>query len=114
MQSSSPMPKDAVPESRGPLATPTAGVLAGIGFATASFATFALHDAAIKWVVADYSPWQVLFTRSVVILMLCLMIGRRRTVIQTVRSPIRNALFARAIGLLLAWLCFYTAARSLE
>src|SRR3954467_739050 len=100
MQPAFPMSEDFTPESRSALATPTGGVLAGIGFATASFATFALHDAAIKWVVAAYSPWQVLFTRSVVILMLCLLIGRRRTLIQTVRSPIRNALLARAIGLL--------------
>jgi drug/metabolite transporter (DMT)-like permease len=88
--------------------------MTGILCATGSFATFALHDAAIKWVVADTSPWQVLFTRSVVILALCLIIGRKRVVMQTIRSPIRNALFARAIGLLLAWLCFYTAARSLQ
>jgi drug/metabolite transporter (DMT)-like permease len=89
-------------------------VLSGIGLVTASYATFALHDAAIKWLVADYSPLQVLFIRSVVILTLCLMIGRQRTIIQTVRSPIRNALLARAIGLLAAWLCFYPAARSLQ
>jgi drug/metabolite transporter (DMT)-like permease len=108
------MSQGSQPESRSHPATPVSGVLTGIGLATASFATFALHDAAIKWLVADYSPWQVLFVRSAVILSLCLIIGRRRVVIQTMRSPIRNALFARAIGLLLAWLCFYTAARSLQ
>lgn len=108
------MPHGATPESRSPTATPVGGVLTGITLATSSFAVFALHDAGIKWLVADYSPWQVLFVRSAVILLLCLIIGRRRTLIQTARSPIRNALFARAIGLLLAWLCFYTAARSLQ
>jgi drug/metabolite transporter (DMT)-like permease len=90
-------------------------VLTGIVCAISSFATFALHDAAIKWVVVeDYSPWQVLFIRSAVILAICLIIGRKRVVLQTVRSPVRNALFARAIGLLLAWLCFYSAAKDLQ
>jgi drug/metabolite transporter (DMT)-like permease len=94
---------------------PSGGVLGGIACAVGSFAIFALHDAAIKWVVmAEYSPWQVLFTRSIVILGICLALGRRRVVIQTVRSPIRNALLARAIGLLLAWLCFYSAAGKLQ
>jgi drug/metabolite transporter (DMT)-like permease len=90
-------------------------VLTGIACAIGSFAVFALHDAAIKWVVMEeYSPWQVLFIRSIVILAICLAIGRRRVVIQTLRSPIRNALLARAIGLLLAWLCFYSAAGKLQ
>ncbi len=48
------------------------------------------------------------------ILAICLAIGRKRVVIQTLRSPIRNALLARAIGLLMAWLCFYTAAGKLQ
>jgi drug/metabolite transporter (DMT)-like permease len=108
------MPQGSNLESRSHPATPVSGVLTGIGLATGSYATFALHDAAIKWLVADYSPWQVLFVRSAVILSICLIIGRRRVVFQTLRSPIRNALFARAIGLLMAWLCFYTAARSLQ
>jgi drug/metabolite transporter (DMT)-like permease len=108
------MPHGTTPASRSHPATPVGGVLTGILCATGAFATFALHDAAIKWLVADYSPWQVLFVRSVVILAICLIIGRRRVVVQTLRSPIRNALLARAIGLLMAWLCFYTAARSLQ
>jgi len=95
-------------------AVPRGGVLVGIGLVSVSFATFALHDAVIKWVVADYSPVQVLFLRSLVILILCLAIGRRRIAMQSLRSPIRNALLARAIGLLLAWLSFYTAAKSLQ
>jgi drug/metabolite transporter (DMT)-like permease len=109
------MPEGTSPESRGRPAAPSGAVLTGIACAIASFAVFALHDAAIKWVVmADYSPWQVLFSRSLVILLICLAIGRKRVVVQTLRSPIRNALLARAIGLLLAWLCFYSAAGKLQ
>jgi drug/metabolite transporter (DMT)-like permease len=109
------MPEGATSESRSRSAAPVGGVLSGIACAVGSFAIFALHDAAIKWVVmASFSPWQVLFIRSVVILGICLAIGRRRVVIQTLRSPIRNALLARSIGLLLAWLCFYSAAATLQ
>lgn len=107
------MPHGTSPESRDRTA-PAGSVLSGIAMAVASYATFALHDAAIKWLVADYSPWQVLFSRSLVILMLCLAIGRGRIVVRSLHSPIRNALLARSVGLLLAWLCFYTAARSLQ
>jgi len=109
------MPHGTPPESRSRPAAPVGSVLTGIACAVGSFAVFALHDAAIKWVVmADYSPVQVLFVRSVVILTICLVLGRRRVVTQTLRSPVRNALLARAVGLLLAWLCFYTAAGKLQ
>ena len=108
------MPEGASPESREKSAPPVGGVLAGIAMAIASYAAFALHDAAIKWLVADYSPWQVLFLRSIVIFTICLVIGRQRIVVRAVRSPIRGVLLARALGLLMAWLCFYTAARSLQ
>jgi drug/metabolite transporter (DMT)-like permease len=93
---------------------PRGGVLVGIALVSVSFAAFALQDAVVKWVVADYSPWQVLLTRSAVIVMICLSIGRTRLVVHCVRSPIRNTLLARAAALLLAWLSFYTAARSLQ
>ena len=105
-----PTPAKAMP----PRIVPRGGILVGIGLVTVSFAAFALQDAIVKWVVADYSPWQVLLTRSAVIVMICLAIGRRRLVLHSARSPIRNALLARAVGLLLAWLSFYTAARSLQ
>jgi drug/metabolite transporter (DMT)-like permease len=105
-----PAPTKAMP----PRIVPRGGVLVGIGLVTVSFAAFALQDAIVKWVVADYSTWQVLFTRSAVIVVICLTIGRRRLVLHSVRSPIRNTLLARAIGLLLAWLSFYTAAKSLQ
>src|SRR5690242_16031069 len=118
--SSNPMPEGAQPESRprpaAPVGSvPSGGVLGGIACAVGSFAIFALHDAAIKWVVmAEYSPWQVLFSCSIVILWICRALSRHRMVNQTVRSPIRNALLARAIGLLLAWICFYSAAGKLQ
>lgn len=90
------------------------GVLWGILSVSAAFAIFTLHDAGIKWLVAGYAPLQVLFIRSCVIMLICTAIGRERLVLQSVRSPIRNALLLRSLGLLGAWLAFYTAAKSLQ
>jgi hypothetical protein len=50
----------------------------GLILALCGWLLFSLHDAAIKWLVADHSAWQVLFVRSAVILAICLAIGRRR------------------------------------
>jgi drug/metabolite transporter (DMT)-like permease len=90
------------------------GVLWGILSVSGAFAIFTLHDAGIKWLVAGYAPLQVLFVRSAVILVICLCIGRKPVVLRSARSPIRNALLLRSLGLLGAWLSFYTAARSLQ
>jgi drug/metabolite transporter (DMT)-like permease len=90
------------------------GVLWGILSVSGAFAIFTLHDAGIKWLVAGYAPLQILFIRSVVILVICTCMGRRRLAMQSIRSPIRNTLLLRSLGLLGAWLCFYTAARSLQ
>jgi drug/metabolite transporter (DMT)-like permease len=113
------MPEGATPTSLDPGKTipatpPSGGVLSGIALVTVSFAAFALQDAIVKWVVADYAPIQVLLMRSAVIVMICLATGRQRLVLHCFRSPIRNTLLARAVGLLLAWLCFYSAAKSLQ
>ncbi|HVZ00410.1 MAG TPA: DMT family transporter [Dongiaceae bacterium] len=89
-------------------------VLWGILAVSGAFAIFSLHDAGIKWLVAGYAPLQVLFIRSCVILAICAGIGRERLVVQCARSPIRDTLLVRSLGLLGAWLCFYTAAKSLQ
>jgi drug/metabolite transporter (DMT)-like permease len=90
------------------------GVLYGIACVMASYAMFALHDAGIKWLVADYSAWQILFVRSVVIFAVCMLVSRGRVARRAYCSPIRNALLLRAFGLLGAWLCFYNAAATLS
>jgi drug/metabolite transporter (DMT)-like permease len=119
------MPKEDAPigsEAGQPAPTEVAGgrttgrhaVLWGILFVCTSFAIFTAHDAAIKWLVADYAPLQVLFVRSAVILVLCVVIGRKPMIGRSIRSPIRNALLLRSVFLLAAWLCFYTAAQQLQ
>jgi drug/metabolite transporter (DMT)-like permease len=79
----------------------------------AAYFVFAVHDAGIKWLVADIPVWQVLFVRSATILVVCLAIGRRALLERAAASPLKRPLAFRGVVNLAAWLCYYSAARSL-
>lgn len=97
-----------------PTRNPTSStVLAGVGLGVAGYGVFSLQDAAVKWLVADYSVWQVLFIRSVTLTALLLLIARRDGFLAAVRSPNKRPLLLRAAVILAAWLCYYNAARHL-
>ena len=85
----------------------------GIWVGVAAYGLFAAHDAAIKWLVADLPVWQVLFIRSATILSVCLILGRRPLLERAVASPLKRALALRGVINLVAWLCYYSAARAL-
>jgi len=85
----------------------------GIALGVAAYFVFAVHDAGIKWLVADVPVWQVLFFRSATILTLCLAIGRRGLLERAAASPLKRPLAMRGLINLAAWLCYYSAARSL-
>lgn len=74
---------------------------------------FAVHDAGIKWLVADIPVWQVLFFRSATILIVCLAIGRRKLLERAAASSLKLPLAMRGVINLAAWLCYYSAARTL-
>ena len=52
-------------------------VMAGIGLGVMAYALFSVHDATNKYLVASLPVWQVLFFRSVTIVVVCLVVGRR-------------------------------------
>ncbi|MCU1738240.1 MULTISPECIES: DMT family transporter [Pseudomonas] len=87
--------------------------LQGIGLCTLGYAFLALQDAAIKWLVADYSVITVLFWRGLVVVAACLLAGRLRLVRRAWRSPSRCLLVVRGLLSIVAWLLYYTAARDL-
>lgn len=87
--------------------------LQGIGLCTLGYAFLALQDAAIKWLVADYSVVSILFWRSLVVVVACLLVGRRQLVRRAWRSPSRRLLVVRGLLSIVAWLLYYTAARDL-
>jgi drug/metabolite transporter (DMT)-like permease len=85
----------------------------GIALGVAAYFVFAVHDAGIKWLVTDVPVSQVLFVRSATILALCLGIGRQRLLERAAASPLKRQLAIRGLINLIAWLCYYSAARSL-
>jgi drug/metabolite transporter (DMT)-like permease len=87
----------------------TAGILLGL-FA---YALFSVHDATIKWLVAELPVPEVLFFRSAGIMILCLVIGRRRLLERVLSTRMKGPLLFRGVMILAAWICYFTAARSL-
>jgi|GEM_PF-455722 len=88
--------------------------LAGIALACGGYACFALQDAMVKWLVATYQVPQILFMRSLVIVVITGVLIRYRRHPSIFRSPYRNTIVLRAALMLGAWLLFYNAARHLE
>ena len=78
-----------------------------------AYFVFAVHDAGIKWLVADIPVWQILFFRSATILVVCLAIGRRALLERAAASSLKRPLAFRGVIMVTAWLCYYSAARSL-
>jgi drug/metabolite transporter (DMT)-like permease len=95
-------------------AIPTADrAMAGIGLGVLAYVFFSVHDATIKFLVTALPVWQILFVRSLIIATTCLAVGRGPLVVRAVRTPLKLALLLRGLLTLVAWLCYYTAARSL-
>ncbi|MDM9624867.1 DMT family transporter [Rhizobium sp. S152] len=87
--------------------------LLGIALACSGYSLFAIQDAVVKWLVADYAVPQVLFMRSIVIVAISGIMVRRLKHPSILASPHRNSLLLRAGLMLAAWMAFYSAARHL-
>lgn len=85
----------------------------GMALGVAAYFMFSLHDASNKWLVATVPVWQVLFCRSLLIVVAGLVIGRKRLVEEIAATPLKRALMLRGLLTLVAWLCYYSAARFL-
>lgn len=88
-------------------------VLAGVLSTVTAYFLFSLQDASVKWLVVSIPVFQILFVRSVTILVICLVIGRREVVTQAIASPVLKPMMLRSLLLLAAWLSYYNAARTL-
>ncbi|WP_102959840.1 DMT family transporter [Mangrovicella endophytica] len=88
--------------------------MTGIGLSAAGYALFALQDVIIKLLVVDYAVAEILFARSIVVVLLALAFARGKGARQLVESRNKRALLVRAVLILLAWLSFYSAAREME
>jgi drug/metabolite transporter (DMT)-like permease len=83
----------------------------GIGLGVLAYALFSMHDATIKWLVAELPIWQVLFCRSLTIVLFCLTFGRTKLLARAMSTPLKPNLALRGMITLVAWLCYYSASR---
>ncbi len=95
-------------------AAPQPGTLRGIGLCALGYALFSVQDATVKWLVVTIPVPEILFVRSLVIIVIAGLIGRGATLQSLTRSPQKTALVARAGLILAAWLSYYNAAAHLE
>ena len=79
-----------------------------------AYTVFALHDAVIKSVITSFDVVQILLLRSLVISLLCALIGRRQMLRDLVASPNRGTLLLRAVLTLAAWWMYYPQGRHLQ
>ena len=85
----------------------------GIGLGLTAYTLFAFHDAANKWLVGFLPIWQVLFFRSATIVVACLVAGRGRLLERAIVTQHKGPLLLRSVITLAAWLCYYSAAKSM-
>ncbi|HEY2889723.1 MAG TPA: DMT family transporter [Dongiaceae bacterium] len=88
--------------------------MAGILLATGAYFMFSGQDAAVKWLATDYAIPELLFMRSITIMLLVLAIGRRPLVREVIASRTKLPLLLRGAIILAAWFCYYTASRHLQ
>ncbi|MDQ0420691.1 drug/metabolite transporter (DMT)-like permease [Peteryoungia aggregata LMG 23059] len=86
---------------------------AGIALSSLAYLFFATHDAMIKLLVESTTVWQILFCRSIVILIGCFVLGGRSLARETMSSPTLRPMMLRSLFLLAAWLCYFNAAKHL-
>jgi S-adenosylmethionine uptake transporter len=82
-----------------------------MGLAGCGYALFSLQDAIVKWLVAGYPVYEILFVRSLVIVGVALVAGGGSRVLRGIAaSRNKGPLLLRGGLILLAWLLFYSAA----
>lgn len=85
----------------------------GSAFALLAYGLLACQDAIVKSLVSELSVWQILCVRSGCIAGACLVAAGPRVLRSAIVSPVRGFLVGRGAVSLAAWLCYFTAARSL-
>lgn len=85
----------------------------GAVVALVAYLLLAMQDATVKWLVATLPVWQVLFVRSTVLVLACLVAGRRPLLRHASTTRNRTLLIRRGAVTLAAWVCYFSAARLL-
>jgi len=94
--------------------TPHSNVTRGLLLAASAYLIFTIQDVLVRLLVkADIPIWQVLSARSLIILVGCLFMAGPSVIVDSVRAPSKWSLFLRGVFILGAWLCYYTASKTL-
>jgi S-adenosylmethionine uptake transporter len=88
--------------------------LTGIALATCGWAAFSMQDAIVKWLVVKLPVPEVLFARSVTIVALSSLVARRADLRAMLEWRNFTAVGSRAALILIAWIAYYSASRSLQ
>jgi len=73
-----------------------------------------VHDVLVKAVIHDIPVVQILFLRSVVVVLICLGIGRMGVVRGLIKSTNKPMLLLRGVLTLAAWCMYYPAGKALQ
>ncbi len=87
---------------------------AGAAMAVAAWAVFSLQDAIVKYLVTALPAPEILFARSGLIMILAAFAARREDFAVLTKRREGSVIVARSVFLLVAWLSYYNAARSLQ
>jgi len=88
--------------------------LEGIAFAFGGWAVFSAQDAIVKWLVVRVPVAEVLFARSVTVVILAGLLVRRADFHAMLQRRHLAAIGLRAALILVAWIAYYSASRSLQ
>lgn len=86
-----------------------AGVLLVLG----AFAFFSFQDALVKWLVVKYSPWELVFARSVILVPFAIVFGGWACVRSAFFSPMRLSIYFRTLLIILSSVLMAYASKSL-
>lgn len=91
-----------------------AASLKGMAMGILAYTLFAVHDAFIKGIIHALPAAQILFVRGVVIVVLCMIVGRSPMFGQLLASSNRGMILGRGILTLAAWVMYYSAGCELQ
>lgn len=91
-----------------------AAPLRGIAMGAAAYSLFAFHDALVKSIISDLPLVQIIFLRSLVIVIGCLALSRGTVVADLKRASGKHLILLRAVLTLAAWCMYYSMSRYMQ
>lgn len=88
--------------------------LAGMVLGITAYSLFGVHDALIKGVITALPAAQILFVRGLVVVLLCLIMGRTGLLRDLMHSRNHLLILGRGLMTLAAWIMYYSAGRDLQ